>query len=246
MRKHAGIVLALVFLLIGISGILATSIEAEDSNKVKTTVSLSHTVSEKYTPDKAMIIFGVKTENQSLDYAFEQNNIKINKVYDKLEGNKAVQDIKTLNFTVNSFYQNNHSQVRTKKYRVVNRIQVEITDLERIGNIIQNGINSGANQVMNINYKIADKKIIKEKLRTKAMQELQTKIESIADFYKKDRIELQTLNLNNNFNRISYNKGMSMGRVQSNAESLSMPPQISPQDLQVTISLSASFVLYDK
>lgn len=110
------------------------------------------------TPDMAAISVGVTTEDKEAAKAVKTNTTKANDVVAKLkEFGIAEKDIRTTNFTVYPRQQFDSSNKPTETtYVVENTVYVKVSNLDKVGEILDAVVKAGANTISNIQFDISD------------------------------------------------------------------------------------------
>jgi uncharacterized protein YggE len=136
-------------------------------------------------PDMATISVGVVTEAESASAALDQNNERMQKLFDKLkERDISERDMQTANFNVSPKYQH-HPQgkeaSRIVGYSVSNEVRIRVRRLSGLGRILDELIQDGANQVHGISFSVDDETNLLDEARKKAMADARRKAELLAD-----------------------------------------------------------------
>lgn len=146
---------------------------AADSEKMERTVSVSATGKVTAEADVAQISAGVVTEADSAKDAIGRNSVVMTKL---IEGLKAVgvqaKNIQTTALNVEPRY-TQPKDGRTaiiNGYRVVNQVRLTVGDVKRLGEILDQAIALGANQINHIAFDIAEPETLKDEARKQAME----------------------------------------------------------------------------
>jgi uncharacterized protein YggE len=146
---------------------------AADSDKTDRTVSVSATGSVIAEPDVAKISAGVVTEADSAKDAMSRNSVVMTKLIDGLK-TVGIQpkDIQTTTINVEPRYtQPKDGRVATiNGYRVVNQVRLTVHDVKRLGDVLDQAIALGANQINHIAFDIANTEMLKDEARKQAME----------------------------------------------------------------------------
>lgn len=125
---------------------------------VANTVSVQGTSSITVSPTMADISIGVTTFNKNAKTAQHDNAKKMTEVYSAL--NRAgIPDnkIKTVTYNISPHYEYLDSTSKKTGYDVVNDIQVTVTDLGRVGTVLDVAVNQGVNISDSISFSITDR-----------------------------------------------------------------------------------------
>jgi uncharacterized protein YggE len=159
------------------------------------TISLAHTITVDgeatiyVDPDHASIDFGVDTQATTVSDALRQNNEKMNSVLAALRGTGlANADIQTTQFSINpqhplvkgsSYQQYDYSIV--SGYQVTNKITVTVSDMAKVGAIVDAAANAGANSSNSVVFEIKNREELLDKARAQAMRNAKHKAEMMAN-----------------------------------------------------------------
>ena len=166
-----------------LAGVVAASIAAAilsaetsmaaDSDKIERTVSVSATGSMTAEPDVAQISAGVVTEADSAKDAMSRNSLVMTKLIDGLKAaGIPPKDIQTTTLNVEPRYtQPKDGRVATiNGYRVVNQVRFTVRDVKRLGDVLDQAITLGANQINHIAFDISNPETLKDEARKQAME----------------------------------------------------------------------------
>jgi uncharacterized protein YggE len=134
------------------------------------------------TANQATVSLGVMTEDPSANEAVDDNAVLMTAVINAIKALGIPEDkIKTVTYSV---YPNYDWELRqTTGYRVTNMIQIEIDDLDLVGDVIDAAANAGANNIQGISFGLSDD--IAQQLQNDAyvlaLQNARDKADLIAD-----------------------------------------------------------------
>ncbi len=166
------IIQALAF---GALGLLVTSgeVEAQFGGRImERTVSVSASGSVMAEPDQALISTGVQTEGDTARDALSRNNAAMSKL---IEGLKALaidaKDIQTAGLNVNPRYSNPRDgrPPAINGYQANNQVRILVRDLKRLGEILDQSITLGANQMGGIGFDVSKAETLKDEARKVAV-----------------------------------------------------------------------------
>ena len=156
---------------------------AADSDKLERTVSVSATGTVAAEPDIAHISAGVTTEGDTARDAIARNNTVMAKVIEGLKAaGVAARDIQTTTLNVEPRY----SQPKDGRpgtvsgYRVVNQVRLTVREVKRLGEVLDQAIALGANQINSIGFDIANAETLKDEARKQAMANAKRRAELYA------------------------------------------------------------------
>lgn len=160
-------------------GTVASTWQGEDQVNA---IHVSGSGSASATANQAVVTLGAYTEDPSASEAVEDNAVLMTAVIAAIEDLGIPEDkIKTVSYSVSTDY--DWELRRVMGYRVTNMIQVEIDDLDLVGDVIDEATKAGANQVQGITFGLSDD--IAEGLQNEAyvlaLQDARGKANLIAD-----------------------------------------------------------------
>ncbi|MFA5985782.1 MAG: SIMPL domain-containing protein [Parcubacteria group bacterium] len=163
--------------------------------------SLEHTISvdgkaETFVkPDTAKVSFGVTSKNISTDVATKSVNERMNTLVGELAKNGVEEkDIKTVNYEISPEYSYNDGVQRFEGYRVSQRVEVIMRDLEKVSDVLGVVNSADLDNVSQLTFFVDDDESIKKELREQAIADaeenaqkiaknLGVQIESVVSFY---------------------------------------------------------------
>ncbi|MBX9683750.1 MAG: SIMPL domain-containing protein [Hyphomicrobium sp.] len=134
------------------------------------TVSATATISAK--PDQARISSGVVSEAPSAREALSKNTELMKKVIAGLKtGGIDADDIQTSSFSVEpiTVYGKDGVAPRISGYRVANQVGVLVRDLAKLGDVLDQLVTVGANQVGGLSFDVSKAETLKDEARKEAM-----------------------------------------------------------------------------
>jgi uncharacterized protein len=163
---------ALAVMLAVVSGGARSAMAAESGKTPERMISVTATGSVAADPDIAYITTGVVTEAATAREALSQNNQSMAKVVDGLKAaGIAAKDIQTTAVNLEPRYQHNQDGRAPKLigYRVSNHVRITARDLKRLGEVLDQVVTLGANQVGGIAYEVSNAEQLKDEARKAAM-----------------------------------------------------------------------------
>jgi uncharacterized protein YggE len=175
--------LAVAALLVTAALIVARPGMAADDSKTERFVSVSATGSVVAVPDTAYITAGVLTEADTARDALSRNNVATAKLIDGLKAaGISPRDIQTSQLNVSPRY----TQPRDGRpgtvsgYTVSNQVRITVRDVKRLGEILDQAITLGANQMHGIAFEVSSAESLKDDARKAAMQNARRRAELYA------------------------------------------------------------------
>ena len=146
---------------------------AAENDKIERTISVSATGSIAAEPDVAQISAGVVTEADSAKDAIGRNSSAMSKLIDGLKAaGIAAKGVQTRTFGVEPRYtQPKEGRAATiNGYRVHNQVRLTVRDVKRLGEILDQAIALGANQINGISFSVSNMEMLKDEARKQAME----------------------------------------------------------------------------
>lgn len=156
--------------------LILSSCSIHQDNYSKRTVSVSGTGAVTLEADNATIILSVITKGKEVAETTEDNAKKMTAVQDAIIKSGISKDcISTQNFSV---YQESHYDQKTGRqipddYRVTNQIKILVKKIDKVSEVIDLALKSGANQLSSLDYGVSDTEIAKKQARTLAISQAQ-------------------------------------------------------------------------
>lgn len=144
---------------------------AEDK-PMERTITVSATGTVEAEPDQARITSGVTTEAASAREALTANSAAMSKVITELKS-KGIEakDIQTASFNVEPVYDysKDGEPPKLRGYRVGNQVVVLVRDLGKFGEVLDEVISAGANQVQGLSFEVSKADALKDEARKEAV-----------------------------------------------------------------------------
>jgi uncharacterized protein YggE len=148
----------------------------------KNTISISGEGRVYTKPDIAMINLSVVTEGKKITSAQEENSKKMNSVINFLKGfGVEEKDIKTTNYRLYPRY--NYEDRRIPQiigYEITQTLEIKIRNLEKIGEILEQSVGVGINQISSLRFAVDNDKELKEEARNLAIADAKEKAKKLA------------------------------------------------------------------
>jgi uncharacterized protein YggE len=135
------------------------------------TVSVSATGSAVAEPDIATISTGVVSEAATAREALTTNTTTMSKVIEGLKAlGIAAKDIRTTAVNVEPRYRNTKDEApAVVGYSVVNQVRITARDLKRLGEVLDQVVSLGVNQINGITFEVSKAEELKDEARKAAM-----------------------------------------------------------------------------
>lgn len=133
-------------------------------------------------PDYVQIQIEVRTEGKDVSLAQQENTRIMNRVIESLMAlNIPREAIQTATYTISPNYDYIEGRQVFRGYEVQNAITVKITDINQAGTVIDTAVQSGANHVSAIQFKIEDSDAYYQKALNLALINALAKAKSMAE-----------------------------------------------------------------
>ena len=160
--------------------LLTAQVSAEQSASPMSSIRVTGDSIVSASPDRVQIDIGVLTQATQSQSAASQNATRLEAALTALR--KAVgpgADIRTVSYSLNPNYQYhpNGGEPTITGYTATNVVRVTLSDLGKIGSVIDSATQSGANQVQGVQFTLADPQAV----RAQALREAATKARADAE-----------------------------------------------------------------
>lgn len=143
---------------------------AED-RPLERTITVSATGTAEAEPDRARITSGVSTEADTAREALTKNSETMTKIIDELKA-KGIdpKDIQTASFNVEPVTEYKEGQPpKVRGYRVSNQVIVLVRKLDQLGDVLDNVVSAGANQIQGLAFEVSKEDALKDDARKEAV-----------------------------------------------------------------------------
>lgn len=139
------------------------------------------------TPDVAHINIGVETSAASAQEAVEANKVKMTALLAKIKAlGIADKDIQTSNFSIytevkSQYYPDSPRDAPGEvAYRVSNQVRVTVRDVAKLGDILDQAVSAGANNIYGVYFSVEDTTALQAQAREKAVADAKNRAEVLA------------------------------------------------------------------
>lgn len=133
-------------------------------------------------PDTARVVIGVQVEGEEIEDLRADANERMNAVVDGLEADGIPEaDIRTVTYDISVQRDWEHRDAPIIGYVLTQLVEVKITNIDQTGEIIDNALSNGANNVGNIRFEVEDREGAIRQAREQAMENARDKAEHLAD-----------------------------------------------------------------
>ncbi|HET6388214.1 SIMPL domain-containing protein [Hyphomicrobium sp.] len=170
-RSRYTILLLNIALAAGCLMTQAPALRAEE-RPMERTITVSATGTAQAEPDRARITSGVTTEAATAREALSANSVTMNKVITQLKTSGIEpKDIQTAAFNVEPVmdYSKDGQPPVLRGYRVSNQVVVYVRDLAKLGEILDQVVSAGANQIQGLAFEVSKEDELKDEARKGAV-----------------------------------------------------------------------------
>jgi uncharacterized protein len=134
------------------------------------TIHVSGTAVVNVPPDRALIQLGVQSNGKTPREVQAQNTTTINAVIKAVRAlGVEARDISTDHYVIEPLYED-HDSLRIKGYRIYNVVSVTMREVNRTSDAIAAAFQSGANQVVNVEFYTSELRKYRDQAREMAMK----------------------------------------------------------------------------
>lgn len=135
----------------------------------------------KATPDVAYLSLGVITTGKRAQEASQANAAAADKIMAALKKSGiAEKDIQTSNYSIQPVYRNNDFSKGIEGYQVSNVVRATVRKLATLGNVIDAGLDAGANNVQGVSFGLEERDAAEDKALVAAVREAKRKADVMA------------------------------------------------------------------
>ena len=200
MRIKSFLITAVLFAAVSLSACGPTTVVSNPA-PIQRTLSVTGTGLVYLTPDVAYINIGVHTEQPTASEAVSANNNQTQQVVNALENSGVdAKDIRTTNFNIypNTQYDQQTGKPGATTYIVDNTVYVTVHQLDKLGSLLDDAVQAGANSVNNIQFDVSDKSLAIKQARDQAVKDAQTQAQQLASTAGVSLGAVQTISFTNN------------------------------------------------
>jgi len=192
-------------------------------------------------PDVVYINIGVNTQNENAADAVSTNKEQTSAVIQAIKDfGVAEKDIRTTNFSIwaNQQY-DNFGQATGTTYTVDNTVIVTMRNVDKLGDLLDDAIAAGANNIYSIQFDREDKDKANEEARALAVENAKKQAQDLADVSGVSLVDIQKISY--------YESGASQyfyggkGGGGGDVENAAVP--IQPGQLAVTVTVNMTYSL---
>ena len=241
--KIAFLGIALMVLCAAVIGNVTAQQPEESKDKL---IHVSGTGKVTTTPDLAIIVLAVETENADAKIAQQQNAQKMDAVVSALKGaGIPAKDLRTTGYTIIPVTEQNDKPLVSAKirfYRVINNLEVRLDAVDRTGEIIDLAVASGANRVDRLSLTLSDAKQqeLRSEALTAAVAQARGDADAVVAALGKTIIDVKEVNVGNSYVPMLYDNRYA---AMEKAGGAAVPTPIEVGEIDVTASVSIAYVI---
>jgi uncharacterized protein YggE len=198
-------------------------------------------------PDLAKIQFAIETRSTTAQDAQLRNRQVQDEIKQALNRvGVSSSDVETTNYNVQRWYEWDYKENKQidKGYIVSNNFVVKTTDLQKVGDILDAGVQAGANRVDSISFELSDEKSrqVKQEALRNAATNARDKAVALAEGSGVRLGAVKSIS-ENSYVVMPYARG-GYDAVMMKAEGAPVPStEISPQNVQVNAQVSVGYII---
>lgn len=212
-------------------------------------ISASATASKTYKPEVASISVAIVTKNIEPKIAAQQNKKLANKVITALK--KQINCIngdfvKTTGYSLEPHYSYHDKKRVLDYYNATHNINVETTQIDNIGKIIDTAVKNGANKVNNIYFKLKNTEPYCSELLKQASIKAKEDAQDIV-FAMNSKIQgIKKINYHCSPNNFYIRKFRQQSILKAASSPNSSPTQIEHSNIKLNATVNAEFYIKNK
>jgi uncharacterized protein YggE len=183
--KLYGLVVTLAICLALVCSLYSPSGATAVNSTANSTIAVSGTGTIEAAPNQAKVCLGVETQSENVTEALNENSLKMTAILAAMEDlGYSMDEVSTSYFSI-SPVRNTTDYTKIVAYKVNNEVTVEISDLDKIGEVISKAADAGANNVQKIEFGLteAEEKKQKNEAIKKACADAESKADAIASYF---------------------------------------------------------------
>lgn len=121
------------------------------------TINVAGSGTVTVSPDKAVVYLGVQTQSADATVAQQENAENIDRIIAALkDAGIPENDMETSGYSMYPLRSYEAEEPTITGYVVSNRLMVTVTDIDKVGDIIDTAVNAGANEVQSVSFTLSD------------------------------------------------------------------------------------------
>lgn len=149
---------------------------------VRDTIMVDGTAKVSAKPTLASVQFSVVTQASKATQAQAQNTDKMNAVITAMKSlGIKTEDLQTSGYNLSPNYDYNRQPYQILGYTVTQTLTVKVRDFDKVGQVLEQGVTLGINQVNGVLFTIDEPASVQEEARAKAIENAKQKADKLAD-----------------------------------------------------------------
>ncbi|SDL60276.1 SIMPL domain-containing protein [Halarsenatibacter silvermanii] len=202
-------------------------VAAEERDK-ETEIEISHRETLEVSPELAEITMAVENQGEDISEVHSENAAQLNEARSLLSDEYDLE-FETLAFRIR--------QDRDDNYIVINLIKTEITELDKLGEIIDSSVEAGINRIDSIDYDLVERAEVQSRATSQAIEEIKAKAEEITAEFGGADYRFSRIKIDDGIKAGSFSPFESGLRAETMADGT---PDITPGDIEVTTEIEAT------
>ena len=234
---------AILAICLSILGNIPSGATTVDSNG-NSTISVYGSGIIEAEPDEAKVCLGVETQSENVTDALEENSAKMAAVIKAMEELGIPKtSIETTSFRIRSVRDYETKDDEIVGYKVDNEVTVELSDLDRIGEVIEEAINAGANKVRRIEFGLNEdkKKELKKEAIKEACEDAESKADAIASGLGLELVRVSAVKESGVYAEQAYRAGGFDYEITTAASLVELAPPIEPKAVEVHAAINVVY-----
>jgi uncharacterized protein YggE len=148
------------------------------------TITITGTGIVEIAPDTADIIFGVYSQNESLEAAQDDNSTRLESIMQVfIEAGVPDEDVATSNYSINVIneYDRDGNLIGVLGYEVWSSLTVTIRDISIVGTVLDDAVAAGANEISSISFYVDNTDAAASQARVAAIDDARAKADEMAE-----------------------------------------------------------------
>lgn len=217
--------------------LLAEHDEIGRPTSIRDTISIDGEGKAVGKPTLARVDLGLYTEGTDVPSIQSENTRKMNTITEAMKTlGVSVDDMQTNNYVITTRYDySQNGKQRVIGYAVSQNMNLKVRDLSKVGSVLAQAGELGANQVNGVQFTIDDPSQLEQEARRKALENARAKAKELADAMGVRLVRVVT------FSEAAASPMPMVMNYRKDADSAAQPPEIQPGSLDVSSRISVTF-----
>lgn len=243
-HRLAGILLLAALLAASLPAVATAQTPEGTPEAERRTITVQGTGTIEVSPDTADVQFGVVTQNESLETAQDENSTRTQAIIDAMTAaGIAEEDIATTDYVVYPIneYDRDGNLVGIQGYEVFNSVNVTIRDLSIVGQVLDDAVGAGANQVGSITFYVDNTDEAASQARQQAVENARAKADELAEAAGVIVVGVYEIEETSAPPSAAVRMDMSEGDMAAGAEAAPSQVPVSPGQTEITVEVRVVF-----